>query len=217
MRAELKRAADLVAFQRREALSRKRLSGDPRNPFRPRYGAELTFAAASQEAETLAIFSNCLRKKRPESVQGGSSPRWTRSSTSSSAWASWPSGAWGSPPRVSWQERRTASPVRRRCWDWGLWQRSTCTGRSGSKSKNDYTGRRTAVKSNGKLCPLGKLVVKALTDQDKTKTQLAAEIGTSPQYLSYILYGVRSGEKYLPAIIAALNLDPRKVEKVTAA
>lgn len=53
MRAELKRAADLVAFQRREALSRKRLSGDPRNPFRPRYGAELTFAAASQEAETL--------------------------------------------------------------------------------------------------------------------------------------------------------------------
>lgn len=35
MRAELKRAADLVAFQRREALSRKRLSGDPRNPFRP--------------------------------------------------------------------------------------------------------------------------------------------------------------------------------------
>ena len=36
MRAELKRAADLVAFQRREALSRKRLSGDPRNPFRPR-------------------------------------------------------------------------------------------------------------------------------------------------------------------------------------
>lgn len=53
MKAELKRAADLVAFQRREALSRKRLSGDPRNPFRPRYGAELTFAAASQEAETL--------------------------------------------------------------------------------------------------------------------------------------------------------------------
>ena len=48
------------------------------------------------------------------------------------------------------------------------------------------------MKSNGKLCPLGKLVVKALTDQDKTKTQLAAEIGASPQYLSYILYGVRA-------------------------
>lgn len=47
MKAELKRAADLVAFQRREALARKRLSGDPRNPFRPRYGAELTFTAAA--------------------------------------------------------------------------------------------------------------------------------------------------------------------------
>lgn len=67
------------------------------------------------------------------------------------------------------------------------------------------------MKSNGKLCPLGKLVVKALADQEKTKSQLAAEIGTSPQYLSYILYGVRSGEKYLPALIAALKLDPRKV------
>lgn len=71
--------------------------------------------------------------------------------------------------------------------------------------------------SNGKLTKFGKLVVKALTDRDMTKTQLAAEIGTSPQYLSYILYGVRSGEKYLPLIVAALELDPRKVEKAMAA
>ena len=75
MKAELKRAADLVAFQRREALSRKRLSGDPRNPFRPRYGAELTFAAASQEAETLGYILKLLEKEAgPESVRGGSSP-----------------------------------------------------------------------------------------------------------------------------------------------
>ena len=71
--------------------------------------------------------------------------------------------------------------------------------------------------SKGKLTKFGKLVVKALTDQDMTKTQLAAEIGTSPQYLSYILYGVRSGEKYLPAIIAALALDPKKAERAIAA
>ncbi len=63
MRAELKRAADLVAFRRREALSRKRLSGDPRNPLRPRYGAELTFAAASQEAETLGYILKLLEKE----------------------------------------------------------------------------------------------------------------------------------------------------------
>lgn len=70
---------------------------------------------------------------------------------------------------------------------------------------------------NSKLTRFGKLVVKALTDKDMTKTQLAQQIGTSPQYLSYILYGIRSGEKYLPAIIAVLNLDPMKVEKSTAA
>ena len=71
--------------------------------------------------------------------------------------------------------------------------------------------------SKGKLTKFGKLVVKALTDQDMTKTQLATEIGTSPQYLSYILYGVRSGEKYLPLIVATLNLDLNKVEKAIAA
>lgn len=68
-----------------------------------------------------------------------------------------------------------------------------------------------------KLTRFGKLVVKALTDRDMTKSQLAAEIGTSPQYLSYILYGVRSGEKYLPLIISSLELDPQKVGKATAA
>lgn len=73
------------------------------------------------------------------------------------------------------------------------------------------------MKGKRKLSPLGKLVVKALTDKDMTKSELAQEIGTSPTYLGYILYGVRSGEKYLPAIIAALDLDPRKVEKAIAA
>jgi cyanate lyase len=68
-----------------------------------------------------------------------------------------------------------------------------------------------------KLTPLGKYISKALTDKDMTKTQLAATVGMSPPYLSYILYGMRSGEKYLPAITAALELDPHKVAKLTAA
>lgn len=72
------------------------------------------------------------------------------------------------------------------------------------------------VKSK-KLTRFGKLVVKALTDRDMSKTELALRIGTSPQYLSYILYGVRSGEKYLPLIIATLDIDPRKAEKAIAA
>lgn len=71
--------------------------------------------------------------------------------------------------------------------------------------------------SNKKLTPFGKMVVKALTDQDMTKAELAERVGTSPVYLSYILYGVRSGDKYIPAIITVLSLDPEKVGKVIAA
>lgn len=73
------------------------------------------------------------------------------------------------------------------------------------------------MKDTSKLTKLGKLIVKTLTDKNMTKTQLAEAVGTSPQYLSYILYGTRSGEKYIPAIIAALELDPREVEKAIAA
>jgi cyanate lyase len=70
---------------------------------------------------------------------------------------------------------------------------------------------------NKKLTPFGKYVIKALTDKDMSKTELAAVVGTSPQYLSYILYGTRSGEKYLSAIVVALELDPTKVERLKAA
>lgn len=72
-------------------------------------------------------------------------------------------------------------------------------------------------RNNNKLTPLGKCIIKALTDKDMSKAQLAAAVGTSPQYLSYILYGTRSGEKYLSAIVVALGLDPNKVEKLKAA
>ena len=70
---------------------------------------------------------------------------------------------------------------------------------------------------NKKLTPFGKLVVKTLADRDMTKADLVAEIGTAPQYLSYILNGTRSGGKYLPAIVAALQLDPKAVERAMAA
>lgn len=73
------------------------------------------------------------------------------------------------------------------------------------------------MKSNNTLTPFGKLVVKTLTDRDMTKTELAGRIGTSPQHLSRILHGTRAGSKHIPAIVAALDLDPRKVEKAIAA
>lgn len=49
-----------------------------------------------------------------------------------------------------------------------------------------------------RLTPFGKMVVKALADRDMSRAELAATVGTSPQYMSYILNGTRSGEKYLP-------------------
>lgn len=67
-----------------------------------------------------------------------------------------------------------------------------------------------------RMTPFGKYVVKTLTDRDMSKTELAAAVGTSPQYLSYILYGERSGEKYLIRIITVLGLDPQKVKQLTA-
>lgn len=73
------------------------------------------------------------------------------------------------------------------------------------------------MKNCNSLTPFGKLVVKALTDRDMTKTQLASTIGTSPQHLSRILHGTRTGSRHIPAIVEALNLDPRKVEKAIAA
>lgn len=73
------------------------------------------------------------------------------------------------------------------------------------------------MNKNQRLTPFGKLVANALVDQDMTRTELAERVGTSPQHLSRILHGTRPGGKHIPAIVAALSLDPRKVEKATAA
>lgn len=70
---------------------------------------------------------------------------------------------------------------------------------------------------NKRLTPFGKLVVKALADQDKTRAALADEVGTSPQFLSYILNGTRPGVKYQAAIIAALDLDAAEAKQALSA
>ena len=36
-----------------------------------------------------------------------------------------------------------------------------------------------------RLTPFGKMVVKALADRDMSRAELAATVGTSPQYMSY--------------------------------
>jgi len=74
-----------------------------------------------------------------------------------------------------------------------------------------------ARQRNKRLTPFGRLVSKALIDQDMTRAALAAEVGISPQYLSYILNGTRSGKRYIEAIAQVLALDRKKVWKATAA
>ena len=39
-----------------------------------------------------------------------------------------------------------------------------------------------------RLTPFGKMVVKALADRDMSRAELAATVGTSPQYMSCLLY-----------------------------
>lgn len=55
--------------------------------------------------------------------------------------------------------------------------------------------------------PFGKEIKKALTDKGMTQIELAATVGTSPEYLGLIVAGHRSGTKYREAIIKTLNLD----------
>ena len=70
---------------------------------------------------------------------------------------------------------------------------------------------------NKRLTPFGRLVSKALSDRDMTRRALAAAVGISPQYLSYILNGTRSGKRYIEAIARVLELDQKQVGKTTAA
>lgn len=58
-----------------------------------------------------------------------------------------------------------------------------------------------------RLTPLGVAVKKRLIDKQMTQTELAKRIGLSPKYINMIIYGERSGEKYLPAISSLLELE----------
>ncbi|HZH94161.1 MAG TPA: helix-turn-helix transcriptional regulator [Tissierellaceae bacterium] len=56
------------------------------------------------------------------------------------------------------------------------------------------------------LTPFGYQVKQRLVQINLTQKKLAEKIGTSEVYLSMILYGERSGKKYIPKIIEALDM-----------
>lgn len=57
-----------------------------------------------------------------------------------------------------------------------------------------------------RLTPFGVKVKKRLIDRNMTQVELAALIGCNKQYLNKILYGERSGTKYLEEISRILDI-----------
>ena len=66
------------------------------------------------------------------------------------------------------------------------------------------------AEQKNKLTPLGKDIKKKLADKDMSQVELAERAGTSKSYLSRIMRGGKSGEKYLTAICIVLDLDPER-------
>lgn len=59
------------------------------------------------------------------------------------------------------------------------------------------------------LTPFGYKVKERLVEINLTQKKLAEKIGTSEVYLSMILYGERSGHKYIPKINEILGIGEK--------
>ena len=57
-----------------------------------------------------------------------------------------------------------------------------------------------------KLPPMGKIIKLRLVELEMTQEALAAQVGTSPQYINHIMYGERTGEKYIDEICKVLDI-----------
>lgn len=58
-----------------------------------------------------------------------------------------------------------------------------------------------------KLTAFGREVKKRLIDKDMTQAELADLLGCSRQYVSKILYGIKSGSKYRDKIVEILEIE----------
>ncbi|MDD2401604.1 MAG: helix-turn-helix transcriptional regulator [Clostridia bacterium] len=64
------------------------------------------------------------------------------------------------------------------------------------------------------LTHFGMAVKKRLVDLGMTQVQLAEMVGTSKNYLNLIMYGERSGKKYIRSIVKMLKLDPKEIKEI---
>lgn len=60
------------------------------------------------------------------------------------------------------------------------------------------------------LTPIGKEIKKKLIDKDMTQVELAEQLGVTKQYITKIITGTRTGDKYLCRIGAILEIDITK-------
>ena len=63
------------------------------------------------------------------------------------------------------------------------------------------------AKPNRQITPMGKEIKRRLVDLEMSQEELATSVGCSPQYINHIIYGERSGEKYLEQIFLILGMD----------
>ena len=66
------------------------------------------------------------------------------------------------------------------------------------------------VKRTGKLTPFGRTVRKKLIDEGLSISGFAEYLGIDARYLGDILYGRRSGAKYINKIADRLGIDLKK-------
>lgn len=61
-------------------------------------------------------------------------------------------------------------------------------------------------KTKRQITPLGKEMKRRLLELEMSQDELARMVGTSPQYVNHIIYGERSGEKYMDDIKQVLGM-----------
>ncbi|MEF2968331.1 helix-turn-helix transcriptional regulator [Paenibacillus sp. M1] len=67
------------------------------------------------------------------------------------------------------------------------------------------------------LTPTGVIIKKRLIETGKTQYQLAAEVGTSSNYLYLIMIGERSGRSYIGKIAEALGIESKNFNESVSA
>lgn len=70
------------------------------------------------------------------------------------------------------------------------------------------------AKTKRQITPMGKEIKRRLVELEMSQEELATSVGCSPQYINHIIYGERSGEKYLEQIFLILGMDEYMIKKM---